>query len=85
MPTLASDSLTRAAIGSAVAAAPTLKAKVVEKPLGKPASASSFLASAGSVLFGIGCGKLASGGVADQSRHRACGRGSKIAALNMSS
>ena len=66
MPTLASDSFTSAAIGSAVAAWPAVKAKVVEKPSGKPASARSFLASAGSVLFGIACGNEESGGVVDQ-------------------
>jgi hypothetical protein len=54
MPALPKASLISAANGSAVAVWPTVKAKVVEKPLGKPASVKSVLASAGSVLFGIG-------------------------------
>ncbi len=60
-PIFSSDSRISAAIGSAVAACPTLKLKVVEKPSGSPASARSVFALARSRLTGCATGKVGAG------------------------
>ena len=56
MPILASDSFTKAAIGSAVEAWPTLKLNVVEKPSGMPAAFRYSLAFSRSSFTGCGIG-----------------------------
>jgi hypothetical protein len=85
MPILSNASFNSAATGSAVAAAPVLNAKLVLKPSGIPASTRNCFARARSVLNGIGCGKLESGGIPLQSAPHSRRPRSNNAALNMSS
>src|SRR4029450_1321189 len=79
---LASDSLMSAAIGSVIAAEPTLIVNVVLKPVARPASASSCLALARSVLVGMACGKSPVGGSVQDAPNRAKPR-LKIAAPSL--
>jgi hypothetical protein len=67
-----------------IAADPTLIVNVVLKPVAKPASASSSLALARSVLVGMACGKSPVGGSVQDAPNRAEPR-LKIAASSMES